>query len=136
MPRILGLDYGRKRIGLAVTDELLIVSSPLRVILNNGSCFDELKKICRDYNVAKIVIGYPLSDKYVEASREVALFAEKLKMEIEIEIDFQNEEFSTVFSESLLKSMGLNKRKIKDSIDKYAAQKILEDYIKRKQDAV
>jgi putative Holliday junction resolvase len=130
MPRILGLDYGKKRIGLAISDELQIVSSPLTVLHNNSSFIAELKKICGSYNVAKIVIGYPYSKKYRQAACEVMEFSEKIKVNTDIEIDFQNEEYSTVFSLSLLKSMGFNEKKIKASLDKFAAQKILEDYIK------
>jgi putative Holliday junction resolvase len=129
MSRILGIDYGRKRLGLAISDELEMISSPLSVIPNNGSYVSELKKICRENSVAKIVIGLPYSEKYTEAAREVLSFAETLKKNFDIEIDFQNEECSTVFSKSLLKSMGINKKRIKTAIDKYAAQKILEDYI-------
>ncbi len=130
MPRILGIDYGRKRIGLAISDELQILSSPFSVLLNNSSLINELKKICDDNRVGKIIIGYPYSEKYEEASREVLAFSEKIKSNLGLEIDFQNEEYSTVYSLSLLKSMGINEKKIKASLDKFAAQKILEDYIK------
>jgi len=130
MPRLLGIDYGRKRIGLAISDELQIISSPLTVLKNNSSFLDELKKICDSYSVVKIIIGYPYSEKYVAAAREVILFSEKIKQNTGFSIEFQNEEYSSVFSLSLLKSMGINDKKIKASLDKFAAQKILEDYIK------
>ncbi len=130
MDRILGIDYGRKRIGLAVTDELHIIASPLTVILNDSSVFQKIKNICREYKIGKIVLGFPFSEKYKEAVQEVVEFSKKLRQEVELEIDFQNEEYSTIQSEYFLKSLGLNSKKIKENVDKYAAQKILEDYLK------
>ncbi len=132
MSRILGIDYGSKRIGLAISDKLRIVSSPLAVLPNNIIFPEELKKICTKYQVNKIVIGYPYSEKYTEASEDVMRFSQELKKYINIDIDFQNEENSSIYSESLLKSMGIKEKKIKASLDKYAAQKILEDYLKSK----
>jgi putative Holliday junction resolvase len=130
MPRLLGIDYGGKRVGIAISDELQILSSPLTVLINNASLPSELKKICKDNAVEKIVIGFPYSEKYKEASLEVTAFSEKIKQYTGLAVDFQNEENSTVYSLSLLKSMGINEKKIKSVIDKFAAQKILEDYIK------
>lgn len=130
MGRILGIDYGRKRIGIAVTDELQIIASPLVVILNNSFVFEKISKICKEYKINKVVIGFPFSDKYKEAMLEVIEFSKKLQQKINIEVAFQNEEFSTVESEYFLKSLGQNPKKIKKIVDKYAAQKILEDYLK------
>jgi len=131
MGRILGIDYGKKRIGIAVTDELEIIASPLKVILNDSFVFEKIKSICEEYKVKKIVLGFPFSEKYNEAMLEVTEFSKKLREKINnIEVHFQNEEFSTVQSEYFLKSLGQNPKKIKESIDKYAAQKILADYLK------
>lgn len=130
MPRLLGIDYGRKRVGIAISDELQILSSPLTVLINNASLPAELKKICDDNAVVKIVIGFPYSEKYKEASQEVIAFSKEIREYTGLAVDFQNEENSTVYSLSLLKSMGVNEKKIKSVLDKFAAQKILEDYIK------
>ena len=131
MGRILGLDYGKKRIGLAVTDEMQIISSPLDVYIYDDLFIDKLRILHEKYNFEKIVIGYPYSEKYFEASKEVEIFAESLK-QLGISIEFQNEEFTSVFAGSLLKSMNIGKKGIKSKIDKYAAQKILEDYLKKR----
>jgi len=131
MGRLLGLDYGRKRIGVAVTDDLRMIASPLDVYYNNQFLMENIKKICENYSIEMIVIGYPHSEKYLEAVRDVKKFSEKMKREINIPIDYQNEEFSSVYMISFLKSMGYNDKQIKEKIDKYAAQKILQDYLNR-----
>jgi putative holliday junction resolvase len=129
MARLLALDYGKKRIGLAVTDELQIVSSPLDVYDNNKDFFDKLKKLNDAYHFEKIVVGYPFSETYQEASESVEEFVKQLRDSLKLEVVLQNEEFTSVYAESLLKSMGVKAKKIKSNIDKYAAQKILEDYL-------
>lgn len=132
MGRILGLDYGKKRIGIAVTDDLKIISSPFDVYSYDNFFMDKIKKLHEKYHFEKIVVGYPYSEKYSEASKEVERFAEKLKS-IGIAIEFQNEEFTSVYADGLLKSLRFGQKKIKSNIDKYAAQKILEDYLKSHQ---
>ena len=130
MGRILAIDYGKKRIGLAVTDELQLIASPFDIYHNNHELFGKLKKLHSSYRFEKIVIGLPYSETYQEATRAVMDFAENLKKEIELPIEYQNEEFSSIYAESLLKSTGKNQKQIRESIDKYAAYKILNDYLK------
>lgn len=137
MSRILGIDYGAKRVGLAVTDELQILSTPLDVFPNNPQLFDSLLKLCREYRIGGIVVGYPYSETYQEAVRSVEQFAQKLRLFLDknslpIPIEFSNEEFSSFFAEHTLKTMKIKDKKIKTTIDKYAAQKILEDYLKNR----
>lgn len=135
MPRILGIDYGSKRVGLAVTDELQMLSSPLDVYQNDGRLMENLARLCKEYSVGKIVIGYPYSETYQDAVRKVEEFGQRLRKFLDgcgmpLEIEYANEEFSSVFAESNLRAMGIRDKKIKGAIDKYAAQKILEDYLK------
>jgi putative Holliday junction resolvase len=132
MGRILGIDYGSKRIGLAVTDDLQMLSSPLSVLPNNFEIFLKIKEIVQTYGVEKIVIGYPYSEKYKEAGFAVKNFSEGLSPYVNIEIVFQNEEFSSVYANSFLKSLSIPEKKLKKQLDKYAAQKILQDYLNSK----
>jgi putative holliday junction resolvase len=138
MARILGIDYGSKRVGLAVTDELQILSTPLDVYSNNAQLFENLLKLCREYKIGGIVIGYPYSETYQDAVRSVEQFGQKLqqyfrKNAFPVDIEFANEEFSSFFAENTLKTMKIKDKKIKASIDKFAAQKILEDYLKTRE---
>ncbi len=133
MGRILGIDYGKKRIGLAVTDDLQMIASPLDVYINDINIMDRLKKLTEKYKFEKIVIGYPHSDTYTEAVKNVIDFADKLKSNLNLEIIYQNEEFTSVYAESFLKSLGLNKKKVKLQIDRLSAQKILSNYLLEKE---
>lgn len=135
MPRILGIDYGAKRVGLAVTDELKMLSTPLDVFQNNNELMEKLFRLCKEYSVDKIVIGYPFSETYQDAVRKVEEFGQRLQKflknkNLPAQIEYASEEFSSVFAESTLRTMGIKDKKIKGAIDKYAAQKILEDYLK------
>lgn len=130
MGRLLGIDYGSKRVGLAVTDELQMLASPLEVLQNDASLFSKLKKIHELYRFEKVVLGYPYSEKYQEAVLAVEAFSTALKKELGLEVVFQNEEFTSVYAESFLKSTGMKQKKIKSNLDKFAAQKILQDYLK------
>jgi len=129
MGRILCIDYGLKRVGLALSDELKIISSPFRVIKNNKMLIENLMKIIKEYNIEKVIIGYPYSDIYKESINYVEEFANRLKKYLNIPIEFQNEEFSSEYANSFLKSLGLKPKEIRQKIDQFAAQKILYDYL-------
>ncbi|NPV01686.1 MAG: Holliday junction resolvase RuvX [Brevinematales bacterium] len=135
MGRILAIDVGEKRVGLAVTDDLQIIASPFDVLPNNNELFTKLKNICVEYKVAKLVIGMPYSKKHKEASAMAEGFTESIKQEFAdsmgLEIDFQDERNSSVYAETWMKTEGYSYKRIRESSDKYAALKILEDYITR-----
>ncbi|OHD57044.1 MAG: hypothetical protein A2Y33_08945 [Spirochaetes bacterium GWF1_51_8] len=135
MGRILAIDVGEKRIGLAVSDDLRMVASPLDVYQKNGDIFIRLEKLCREYKVTGIVLGLPVSKKHIEAETMVNKFADGLRMsfaeKLDIEILFQDESFSSVYAESWMKTEGYHRKKIRSDSDKYAALKILEDYLTR-----
>ena len=133
MGRLLGIDYGKKRIGLAITDELRMVASPHDTYLNNAEFLGKLQKLQEKYRFDAVVLGYPHSDTYRESSAAVEAFAEILREKLKIDVIFQNEEFTTVYMESFLKSLGYNEKQIKERIDRFAAQKILSDYLKLRQ---
>jgi putative Holliday junction resolvase len=135
MGRILAIDVGEKRIGLAVTDDLQIIASPLDVFPNNSELFTRLENICIEYGVSKLVIGMPLSKKHKEAFVMTEKFTEGIKQAFAdgmgLEIDFQDERYSSIYAETWMKTEGYSRKRIRESSDKYAALKILEDYITR-----
>lgn len=133
MGRLLGIDFGLKRIGLAVTDDSQTLASPLDVLHNNMELFGKLQEICKRYSISGVVVGFPYSETYTESSNAVKAFAKKLTKKLALPVEFQNEELTTVYMTSFLKSMGLNDKKIKEKIDAYAAQKILSSYLEDRQ---
>lgn len=132
MSRILGIDYGLKRVGLAVTDDLRIISSPLDVLINDGYLLEKLKGLCEEYDVGLIVLGLPLSDKYKEAENMVREFAARLSKTVTVPIEFQDETLSTKKAGYRLDYTGISSKKKKKNLDKYAAQGILEDYLRKR----
>ena len=135
MGRILAIDVGEKRVGLAVSDDLRMVASPLEVYQKDGEIFAKLEKLCREYKVTGIVLGLPVSKKHPEAETMVMKFVDDLKttftVKMDIELYFQDESFSSIYAETWMKNQGYKHGKIRKDSDKYAALKILEDYLTR-----
>lgn len=91
--RYLGVDYGDKRIGIALSDEQGILAFPYATVENNKKAIDEIKKIYSEQEVENIVMGLPLSFgmKETEQTQKVKIFAKKLSKELGAQIEFENE---------------------------------------------
>jgi len=135
MTRILGLDPGERRIGIALTDPDGVIASPHSVIdRRNRDVADELRRICEESDVALIVVGLPtgLSGKAgpaVDAARAVADLAAGATG---LPVVFQDERFTTVTAEAALLEGGVKRKKRRDVRDKVAAAVILQGYLDRK----
>ncbi|MBN2790082.1 MAG: Holliday junction resolvase RuvX [Candidatus Delongbacteria bacterium] len=133
MSRILSIDHGEVRIGLAMTDPMQIISSPFKTIKNMGddNIIKELKKIIIENEVELIILGHPmgLDGQKTKKTEHVEKFAEKLK-ELGLEIVLFDESFSTVRAHQIIHEMGQKTGKNKERIDALAAQVILEDYLR------
>lgn len=134
--RILGVDYGTKRIGLAITDESGIIAQPLKSIQNNG---DELAakliaEIAMAYNVSLIVVGIPrrTDNRVGEAEKRSASFASLLRDVSKLPVELFDERFTTSIAERLLIEADLSRRKRKRVRDAIAAAIILQGYIESK----
>ena len=95
--KLLGIDHGDKRIGIAVSDETMTFAFPRVVLHNTKTIFKEIKKICGDENIAKIVVGMPISfsgGKSTQAEK-VGRFGEELEMFLSIPVEYENEIFTT-----------------------------------------
>lgn len=127
--KILGLDVGDKKIGVAVSDELEIISTPLEVIKNDKNAAGELKKIIDKYKVKKIVVGMPytLKGEVGGQAKKVIDFVEEIIKKFGTEIDYIDERYTTKIP---LRNPGRypgNKE-----IDKFSAGVILGDYLNQK----
>jgi putative pre-16S rRNA nuclease len=132
MPRILGVDYGRARIGLAVSDEGKILSRPLCVIENGKHVFEKLKTAIKPLlPIETAVIGLPLhlNGKESPMSGEVRQFAEKLKEELSLCVIFWDERLTSALADRTLKEAGLNRKKRAELEDKVAASLMLQSYL-------
>ena len=129
--RYLAIDYGLKRIGLAVCDPSEIISSPLTVIKNSDKLIDEIVKIIDSESVEAVVIGLPLNmDGSVGPQAEITQkFAQQLEKAVEIAIHFQDERLSTFEAEQKLNAADI--KKTRAPIDAIAAAQILEDFLQQ-----
>lgn len=129
--RILGLDIGTKRIGVAVSDELALTARSLKTILRNGYNIKEILDIASEYKVDKIVVGLPLKlDGSVGESALISMeFTKKIKDEYNGSVVEWDERFSTKEAENIMIEADISRKKRKKSIDKLAAQIILQNYL-------
>ena len=129
--RILCLDYGDKRIGVAVSDFTLSIASPLTVIESHAP-FSLLAKIIEDYSVFKVVIGIPMTlsgENNGKQLSKVKKFAEKLSNIINVEVEFWDERFSTNAAMRYINEAELSIKKQNKIKDKVAASFILSGYL-------
>lgn len=134
MKRSLGLDVGDKRIGLALSDPLGMLASPLLVLQRqeDGVDITAILKIVKQSQVEKIIIGLPQSMDGTLGSQaeKVKIFGEKLKKASPVPVDFRDERLSTVSAKRMMREAGNRKSsKKKIEYDAAAAAIILQTYL-------
>lgn len=131
--RILGIDYGDARVGVAVSDLLGFMAQGVRTIKNKGTgkLLAELKEVLDEYKPEKIVIGLPKNMDGSEGFRADATyeFAERLKTIYDGEIIFWDERLSSVGAARFLNETNTRGKKRKDVLDTVAACIILDGYL-------
>lgn len=131
--RILGLDYGEKRIGVAVCDELGLTAQGLPTIIRKTRKHDWeiLGNLVKNYQVEKIVIGYPVRLDGSEGIQceKVNRFALLLEKTLNIPVVKWQETLSTKEAEEILINSGVRWKKRKEKVDKLAACLILQNYL-------
>ena len=132
--RILGIDWGEKRIGLAISDENNIVALALDTIENKKASLDKIKKIINENDIGIVVIGLPLSMKgsITKKAKEVLRFAQKLKKTLNKPIYLWDERLSSKEVEKLLISANIKREKRKKIKDKLSAVLILQSFLERR----
>ncbi len=131
MSRILALDIGTKRIGVAISDPLGITAKPLNYIPNDELVFEKIKSLIEKENVSTVVIGLPITLKglYGQQVEYTNEFAEKLKSRIPtLNIVFIDERFTTSLAEKQLLQTK-KKKNMKEYIDSLSAVFILQTYL-------
>ncbi len=131
--RYLAIDFGLKRIGLALSDPLLIFSYPYKTIPNDSDSLRELKQIIDEQGVCKIILGFPKKENGEPASiiGEVLKFKQKLEDTFHLEVLLRDERYSSsIANDIIIKSVAKkSKRKEKGLIDMGAAAIILQNYL-------
>ena len=137
--RILGLDYGDTRVGVAITDALNITVQGLETIQRNQSDKNVLKRldeILAKYEIEKIVVGLPLNLKGEKTQRTelTEKFIHKLKCKYnKIRIETMDERLTTIEAQKTMNFLNVNKNKKRAIIDTIAAEYILQAYLKKQE---
>ena len=135
--RILGIDYGESRVGIAITDPLMITVQGLETIHHNGNdkiVLKRLEEIINEYNVKTLVLGIPYnmncsSSERVEVTEK---FIHKLKCKFnKINIETMDERLTTVAAHKTMNLLEVNKRNKRNIVDTISAEYILEMYINK-----
>ena len=136
MGRILAIDYGQKRVGLAVTDPLQIIANSLDTV-HVKDIWDYLTQYLLKEKVDKIIVGYPMqmNNQPSQAVRFINPFVKKLEKTFpDISIELVDERFTSKMAHQTIMDAGLKKkdRQNKELIDKISATIILQSYLERK----
>lgn len=136
--RILGLDYGTKTIGVAISDALGWTAQGLETITRQDprnliASIDRVREIIEEYEVTKIVVGLPINMNNTEGERvkSTMYFVNRIAKELDIEVETFDERLSTVSAERILMEGNVRRENRKDHIDKIAASIILQTYLDR-----
>lgn len=133
MGRILGIDHGSRRVGLALSDLLQIISKPYRTIVysNIPELISVLLEIINEENIEKIVLGLPIGMKGQETNQTkiVRDFAEILRDKTKLIVDFEDERLSSISAKKSLINQGVKTGHNKERIDETAAAIFLQQYL-------
>jgi len=133
MTRILSIDYGNKRVGLAVSDPLKMIATslPTMTIASMDDAVKNLFDILQNYDIEAIIIGYPLgiSGKKTDQTEIVDKFIKKMKELTKIVIIPWDERYTSVEAKQILREKGVKSRHDKGLIDQMSARIILQEYL-------
>ncbi len=134
MNPILALDFGRARIGAAISDELQLLAHPLETILANKKAPTRIAEIVREKKVDHVVAGIPrqMNGQIGAAATEVLQFVEKLRAILPCPVVTWDERLTTVAAHRALRDAGKNTRQTRGYVDQVAAQMILQSYLDRR----
>lgn len=137
MERILGIDYGKKRIGLAISDPLGIFATGLETleIASEKRLIAALVQIIREYGIVRVVVGLPLrtTGEPGPIGDVVKQFADKLAQITGLPVTLEDERYTSVIAQQSLQAQGIKPSRNKHLVDKTAAALILQQYLDKQQ---
>ncbi len=132
---IMGLDYGGRRIGMAVCDALEVAAHPLPTVERDGSELEKIARTVRQRRVERIVVGLPLRMDGTEGTqaRRARGFAKELRRRLpEVEVLMVDERLTSAQAHRALSDMGAGMRERRRAVDRMAAQIILQRHLERR----
>ena len=137
--RIMGLDYGAKTVGVAISDALLLTAQGVETICRTQEnklrkTLARIKSLCEEYEVTEIVLGFPknMNNTIGDRAEKSLEFAEMLKKRTGLPIVMWDERLTTVEATRTLIDSGVRREKRKEYVDKIAAVFILQGYLDAK----
>ena len=134
--RILGLDYGSKTVGVAISDPLLITAQGLEIIRRDSEnkirkTLQRIEELVKEYEVERIVLGYPKNMNGTDGDRaEKSLeFKETLERRTGVPVIMWDERLTTVTADKVMMESGIRRENRKDYVDEIAAMVILQNYL-------
>lgn len=131
MANILALDFGTKRIGLAIADTDLKIPSPLPFMANDATFFDLLGELIQKRDISYLVLGYPISlkGKKTKKTQDVEAFKKHLEETLNLDVVLVDERLTSIQAQSILHTKGFNSKQSRSKIDSLAASLILESHL-------
>ena len=133
MGRVVALDLGSKRVGLAVSDPLGLTAQGLTTLPRRGrdADIDAIRRLLVEHEAERLIIGLPLSLNGTEGPAAVAArrFGESLATELKVPVDFWDERLTTVQAERVLLLAGVRRRQRRGKVDRLAAVLILQSWL-------
>ncbi len=134
--RVLGLDYGSKTVGVAVSDPLRVIAQGVEIIRRKEenhlrATYRRIASLAEEYEVSEIVLGLPLNmdDTKGERAEKTLLFARELEARLHLTVHLADERLTTVEAEEAMHLQGVDRRDYKEYVDSIAAAIILQDWL-------
>ena len=134
----LGIDLGRSRIGLAISDELRLLAHPLETIPAGKDAIKRIAEIVRERKIDNVVVGFPrnMDGTFGPAAEEALKFVEELRRAVPCEIATWDERLTTVAAHRALREAGKKTKATRSYVDQVAAQMILQGYLDQQAERV
>jgi putative holliday junction resolvase len=132
--RLMGLDVGGKRTGVAISDELGILASPIGFVARGPRDRAEFRELVTKWSATRLVVGLPrsLSGREGPQAAEVRAYADALAADLGLDIDYWDERLTSTMAERALIESGARRDRRRDQIDAVAASLILQNYLDAK----
>ena len=134
--RVMGLDFGSKTVGVAISDELLITAQGIEIIRRKEEnklrqTLARIEELILEYGVTEIVLGYPknMNDTLGDRVQKTEEFKEKLERRTGLTVALWDERLTTVAADKLMMQAGIRREHRKDYVDQIAASFILQGYL-------
>ena len=134
--RVMGLDYGRSTVGVAISDSMGLTAQPIETIRRKGEnklrqTYARIRELIAEYEVGKIVVGLPkhMNGELGERAEKSKAFAEELAGKVELPVELWDERLTTVAAAQVLSEGGVRADRQKEYVDKLAASLILQGFL-------